>query len=62
VNWAAVVEGLRAASFDGWIVAESFGTGVEHLSAAACVHRNCFESRDEVMSRALPFMRELLGA
>ncbi len=60
VRWDDVARGLRAVGYDGWVVAEAFGTGVEHLSAAACVHRDCFESRDEVMSRALPFMRELL--
>lgn len=60
VRWDDVVRGLRSVGYDGWVVAEAFGTGVEHLSAAACVHRDCFESRDEVLSRALPFMCELL--
>lgn len=60
VRWDDVARGLRAVGYEGWIVGEAFGTGVEHHSAAACVHRDCFESRDEVLSRALPFMRELL--
>ena len=58
VDWAAVQDGLRAANYDGWCTVEAFGTQVDGLRQAANVHRNCFNSRDEVLERALPFMRE----
>ncbi|HIG12562.1 MAG: sugar phosphate isomerase/epimerase family protein [bacterium] len=61
VDWPALAQALQAVEYDGWIVAECFGTAVEHLSSAACVHRNCFESRDQLMQSSLPFMADLLG-
>ena len=62
VDWAAVGEGLTASGYDGWCVVEAFGTYVDGLRQAANVHRNCFVSRDDVLEKALPFMRSLTNA
>jgi D-psicose/D-tagatose/L-ribulose 3-epimerase len=61
VDWAAVGRGIAATQYDGWCVVESFGIAVDGLRQAANVHRDCFESRDEVALKALPFMRECAG-
>jgi D-psicose/D-tagatose/L-ribulose 3-epimerase len=58
LDWEGVRAGLAASGFDGWCVVEAFGTYVDGLRQAANVHRNCFESRDEVLQQALGFMRE----
>ncbi len=62
VDWTAVGNGLKASGFDGWCVVEAFGTYVDGLRQAANVHRNCFESRDEVVSKALGFMKACTGS
>jgi D-psicose/D-tagatose/L-ribulose 3-epimerase len=62
VDWKGVQEGLKASGYDGWCVVESFGTYVDGLRQAANVHRNCFASRDEVVEKALGFMRQHTGA
>ncbi len=61
VDWAAVREGLQSLDYDAWCVCESFGVAVDGLRQAACVHRDCFESREEVVETALPFMRDLVS-
>lgn len=57
VDWDAIGAGLAAAEYDGWCVVEAFGTAVDGLRQAANVHRNCFESREDLAEKALPFMR-----
>ncbi|MCZ6596635.1 MAG: sugar phosphate isomerase/epimerase [Planctomycetota bacterium] len=61
VDWAAVGKGLATSGYDDWCVVESFGTYVDGLRQAANVHRNCFESREEVAEKALAFMRSCTG-
>ena len=61
VDWAAVGRGLAASGYDDWCVVESFGTYVDGLRQAANVHRNCFESREEVAEKAIGFMRSCTG-
>ena len=57
VDWTGVGNGLANAHYDGWCVVESFGTAVDGLRQAANVHRDCFESREEVAEKALGFMK-----
>ncbi|MFT7486686.1 MAG: D-psicose/D-tagatose/L-ribulose 3-epimerase [Candidatus Paceibacteria bacterium] len=62
VDWKAVGQGLADSGYDGWCVVEAFGTAVDGLRQAANVHRNCFETRDEVAAKALGFMRQLTNS
>lgn len=61
VDWDGVGRGLKQSGYDGWCVVEAFGTYVDGLRQAANVHRNCFESRDDLLEKAIGFMRGNTG-
>lgn len=61
VDWRGAADALGATDYDAWIVVEAFGTAVDGLRQAANVHRDCYETREDLAQRSLPFLRELFG-
>jgi len=60
VHWDETFRGLRAESYDGWMVIEAFGRAMPALAAATKVWRDLFPSPEEVYTKGLAFIRSQL--
>ena len=61
VDWDGNVAALKDIGYSGWIVIEAFGTSDPELAVAANVWRNAFESREQLYTDGLSFIRDRLG-
>jgi D-psicose/D-tagatose/L-ribulose 3-epimerase len=59
VAWAELRDALRAASYDGWVVIESFGFAIPEIAAAACIWRDLAPTADEIAFDGLNYLRRL---
>ncbi len=59
IDWEDAFAGLAAAGFDGDLVGESFITLPPEIARALSVWRPVAPSRQEVLERGVPFLREL---
>jgi D-psicose/D-tagatose/L-ribulose 3-epimerase len=59
VQWRSVMTSLRAASFSGDLVIESFVTSMPQLAAALSVWRPVASGADEVLKVGVPYLRSL---
>jgi D-psicose/D-tagatose/L-ribulose 3-epimerase len=62
IDWKSVMVALKAASFDGDLVVESFVNMPSQLASALSVWRPVARDRDEVLDIGLPFIRSLAQA
>ncbi len=58
VDWAGNVSALKAIDYQGWIVIEAFGTDDPELAQAANVWRNAFDSKEQLYTDGIGFIRE----
>ena len=62
IDFAATMQALRAAGYDGWLTIEAFGKSLPALAAATKVWRQFFDSEEEVYTVGLETMREAWNA
>lgn len=53
VQWGESFRALGDIHYDGWLVIEAFGQGVEGIPEAVNIWRNCFASEQEVYQQGL---------
>lgn len=57
VDWDGTFAALADIGYKGWIVIESFATGIVDLCAAACVWRPIYDTADALARDGLAFLR-----
>jgi D-psicose/D-tagatose/L-ribulose 3-epimerase len=57
IPWAATFDGLKQASYQGWLVVEAFGLALPAIVAATKIWRRMFDSEEQLARDALAFMR-----
>jgi D-psicose/D-tagatose/L-ribulose 3-epimerase len=58
VRWDKVFPALHGASYDGWLVIESFGQNVPEIAAAACIWRDLAPAPESIMIDGLAFLKQ----
>lgn len=61
VPWDDVAAGLKAVSYDGPVVIESFTSQVQSIARAAAIWRDLAESQDALAEDGLRFLKQLLN-
>lgn len=60
VDWAGNFKALKTLDYRGWLVIEAFGTSDPDLAVAANVWREAFDSREQVFTDGIAFIRDNL--
>ncbi|MBI4603811.1 MAG: sugar phosphate isomerase/epimerase [Planctomycetes bacterium] len=61
VDWDGAFRAIRALRYKGWLTIESFGQTVPEIAAAAAIWRPLFKSNEEVATRGLRFIKDMIG-
>jgi D-psicose/D-tagatose/L-ribulose 3-epimerase len=61
VDWDGNFAALAAVDYTGWLVVEAFGTLDSTIVQAANVWRNAYESEEQLVRDAVPFIRDALA-
>ncbi len=59
IEWPGVFAALRDASYDGWLVIESFGLDIPEIAAAACIWRDLAPSSEAIAGDGVRFLKSL---
>jgi D-psicose/D-tagatose/L-ribulose 3-epimerase len=59
VPWRPLMDALKAAGYDRWLVIESFGSHIREIAAAACIWRDLAGSMDEIAFDGVRFLKSL---
>ena len=62
VPWSEIVQALRAISYDGWIVCETFSGTIAQLAAATAIWRPLVPSPEAYARESLRGLCDMLGA
>jgi D-psicose/D-tagatose/L-ribulose 3-epimerase len=60
IDWSSLAAALKAVSYQGDVVIESFTSDVKALARAASIWREIEPTRDEIASDGIKFLRKLL--
>ena len=59
-DWNLIAKALKAVNYNGAVVIESFTQDVKIIAAAAAIWRQIEPSREEIATRGLKFLRQML--
>ncbi|HKQ85939.1 MAG TPA: sugar phosphate isomerase/epimerase family protein [Candidatus Acidoferrales bacterium] len=62
VNWPEFFETIKALSYDGWMVIESFSFSMGQLAAAASIWRDIERDPESVAFDGVKFLRKMIAA
>jgi D-psicose/D-tagatose/L-ribulose 3-epimerase len=61
VHWKETFQALKQIKYNGWLTIEAFGRALPDLAAATRVWRDLFPSPEEVYTKGLKFMKEMMA-
>jgi D-psicose/D-tagatose/L-ribulose 3-epimerase len=59
VDWDGLFSALSRATYNRWLVIESFGFAIQEIAAAACIWRDLAANPEAIAVEGLRFLREM---